>query len=86
MNPKAFNATMKHVLTSLSNRASSIHLKSWKFLLALILFTYQSHVWAQGSGHSIKFNGINQSVNLGHDIDYPIRTIELWFILDENIT
>jgi len=40
---------------------------------------------AQGSGQSIKFNGVNQSLDLGQKNLDSFRTIEMWFKPDEQI-
>lgn len=42
-------------------------------------------VLAQGSGSSLILNGMDQSVNLGSSIDYSIRTVEMWFKLNQTI-
>lgn len=85
MNSKSSDLTMKPLSPSFAQGVANILLTSKRLLVLVIFCIGPLYTWSQGSGQSVKFNGINQAINLGHDIDYPIRTIELWFKLDEDI-
>lgn len=41
---------------------------------------------AQGSGNTLSFNGIDESINIGNDVANECRTIEMWFKPSSTIT
>ncbi|NOQ75658.1 MAG: T9SS type A sorting domain-containing protein [Crocinitomix sp.] len=55
-----------------------------KYLFTLLIAVLGIHSFAQTP--ALRFDGVNDYVNLGTEVATDVRTIEFWFKLDEDIT
>lgn len=53
--------------------------------LLIVSIPLTTVVLGQGSGNTIKFNGLNKAIDLGDEVANNCRTIEMWFRPDINI-